>query len=93
MMSPHRSLRDGTISTYEIGSDGTIALRDAVAASTFDGEPGLRDEALSDDGRFLYALHADRRRIFAWEVGGDGSLEPRGSADGLPATAAGLAVR
>jgi 6-phosphogluconolactonase len=84
---------DGTISSYEIGPDGTIELRDAVAASTFEGEPGLRDEALSDDGRFLYALHADRRRVFAWKVGADGSLEPRGSADGLPATAAGLAVR
>ena len=84
---------DGTISTYEIRSDGSIGLQAAVAATTFEGEPGLRDEALSEDGRFLYALHADRRCIFAWEVGADGWLEPRGSVDGLPATAAGLAVR
>jgi 6-phosphogluconolactonase len=59
---------DGTISTYEIGPDGTLSLRDAVAATTYEGEPGLRDEALTHDGQFLYALHADRRRIFAWEV-------------------------
>jgi 6-phosphogluconolactonase (cycloisomerase 2 family) len=83
---------DGTISTYEIAGDGSISLRDPVAAETYTGEPGLRDEGLSEDGRFLYALHADRRRIFAWEVGKDGSLAAIGSADGLPATAAGLAV-
>jgi 6-phosphogluconolactonase len=84
---------DGTISTYAIDDDGGIQLRDAVAATTFEGEPGIRDEALSADGRFLYALHADRRRIFGWEVGADGALGAIDSADGLPATAAGLAVR
>jgi 6-phosphogluconolactonase (cycloisomerase 2 family) len=83
---------DGTISTYAIGDDGTIELRDAVAATTFEGEPGIRDEALSEDGRFLYALHADRQRIFAWAVGVDGTLAAVDSADGLPATAAGLAA-
>ncbi len=83
---------DGTVSTYAIADDGRIELRDAVAATTVDGEPGIRDEALSGDGRFLYALHADSRRVFGWEVGGDGSLEPIGSVDGLPATAAGLAA-
>ena len=84
---------DGTISAYEITPDGSITLRDPVAARTYEGEPGLRDEGLSEDGRFLYALHADRRRIFAWEVAEDGSLSAVGEADGLPATAAGLAVR
>jgi 6-phosphogluconolactonase (cycloisomerase 2 family) len=84
---------DGTISAYEIARDGSITLRDPVAARTYEGEPGLRDEGLSEDGRFLYALHADRRRIFAWEVAEDGSLSAVGEADGLPATAAGLAVR
>jgi 6-phosphogluconolactonase len=83
---------DGTISTYEIARDGNICLHDPVAAQTYEGEPGLRDEGLSEDGRFLYALHADRREILAWEVGRDGSLAAIGSADGLPVTAAGLAV-
>lgn len=83
---------DGTISTYAIGEDGTIELQDAVAATTVDGEPGLRDEALTRDGRFLYALHADSSRVYGWEVGGDGALTPIGSVDGLPATAAGLAA-
>jgi 6-phosphogluconolactonase len=83
---------DGTISTYAISDDGRIELQEAVAATTVDGVPGLRDEALSRDGRFLYALHADSRQVFGWEVGGDGRLAPIGSVDGLPATAAGLAA-
>jgi 6-phosphogluconolactonase len=83
---------DGTISTYELAADGTIRLRDAVAATTVEGGPGIRDEAISSDGRFLYALHADAREVFAWEVGEDGTLVALGSANGLPATAAGLAA-
>src|SRR5437588_2037613 len=83
---------DGTISTYAIGDDGSIELRDALAATTVDGEPGLRDEALSTDGRYLYALHADTGQVFGWEVGMDGELAAVGSANGLPLTAAGLAA-
>jgi 6-phosphogluconolactonase len=83
---------DGTVSTYSIADDGSIELRSAVAATTVEGQPGLRDEALTRDGQFLYALHADSRRVFGWRVGADGALEPVGSVDGLPATAAGLAA-
>jgi 6-phosphogluconolactonase (cycloisomerase 2 family) len=83
---------DGTISTYAIGEDGSIELRDAVAATTVDGRPGIRDEALSSDGQFLYALHADTGRVFGWKVGADGALAEIGSANGLPLTAAGLAA-
>ena len=83
---------DGTISSYAIGDDGSIELREAIAASTLEGDPGLRDEALSGDGRYLYALHADAREVYAWEVGDDGTLTALGSANGLPATAAGLAA-
>ena len=63
-----------------------------IELTTVDGQPGIRDEALTRDGRFLYALHADSRQVFGWEVGGDGSLVPIGAVDGLPATAAGLAA-
>jgi len=83
---------DGTISTYEIEHDGSIELREAVAATTIDGQPGIRDEALSSDGRYLYALHADTGQVFGWEVRGDGTLAALGSANGLPLTAAGLAA-
>jgi 6-phosphogluconolactonase len=83
---------DGTISTYAIGVDGSIELREAVAATTVDGAPGIRDEALSSDGEYLYALHSDTGRVFGWKVGGDGSLSAVGSTNGLPLTAAGLAA-
>jgi 6-phosphogluconolactonase len=83
---------DGTISTYEIGPGGTIELREAVAATTVEGQPGLRDEALSSDGRYLYALHADTGQVFGWKVEADGALDALGSANGLPLTAAGMAA-
>ncbi|MGB8004817.1 MAG: beta-propeller fold lactonase family protein [Gaiellaceae bacterium] len=83
---------DGTISTYAIADDGSLELREAIAATTVDGTPGIRDEALSSDGQYLYALHADTGRVFGWKVGDDGELEAVGSANGLPLTAAGLAA-
>jgi 6-phosphogluconolactonase (cycloisomerase 2 family) len=83
---------DGTISTYAIGSDGSIELREAIAATTVDGTPGIRDEALTSDGEYLYALHADTGQVFGWKVEADGALAPVGAANGLPLTAAGLAA-
>jgi 6-phosphogluconolactonase len=83
---------DGTISTYVIGPDGELELREAVAATTVDGRPGIRDEALTPDGQYLYALHADTGQLFGWRVGAEGALSSIGSANGLPLTAAGLAA-
>ncbi len=82
---------DGTISRYVIAADGSLELDDPVAATTVEGVKGVRDEALSRDGRFLYALDADAQRVFGWALEDDGSLTPVGSFDGLPATVAGLA--
>ena len=83
---------DGTISSYRIGEGGGLELHEAVAASTRLGQPGVRDEAISRDGRFLYAIDADAQRLFAWTVGGDGSLSLIGEFEGVPATVAGLAA-
>ena len=83
---------DGTISSYVVGEGGALELREAVAASTRLGEPGIRDEALSRDGRFLYAIDADAQRVFGWSVSDDGRLEPVGEFEGVPATVAGLAA-
>jgi 6-phosphogluconolactonase len=83
---------DGTISRYSIGSDGSLELADAVAATTVEGMKGIRDAARSADGRYFYALDADAHRVFAYRVGDEGRLEPIGSANGLPGTVAGLAA-
>jgi 6-phosphogluconolactonase len=82
---------DGAVSRYAVGSDGTLTLEEAVAATAVEGATGLRDEGLTGDGRFLYAIDADARRIFGWAVDG-GRLSPVGSWEGVPETVAGLAA-
>jgi 6-phosphogluconolactonase len=84
---------DGAVSRYAIASDGSLSLEDATAGISVDGMSGLRDEALSGDGRFLYAIDADGGRIYGWSVDAEGSLEPVGSWQELPATMAGLTAR
>jgi 6-phosphogluconolactonase (cycloisomerase 2 family) len=83
---------DGAVSRYAIEADGSLALEDAVAGTAIDGATGLRDEDISRDGRFLYAIDADSRRIFGWGIGNGGQLSPLGSWEGLPETVAGLAA-
>jgi 6-phosphogluconolactonase len=83
---------DGAVSRYTIGDDGSIELDDAVAATAVEGAAGLRDEDLTADGRFLYAIDAGAQRIFGWEVGEAGSLTLVGSWEGVPRTVAGLAA-
>jgi 6-phosphogluconolactonase len=84
---------DGAVSRYSISPDGSIALDDAVAGTAVEGHTGLRDEALTTDGSFLYAIDADAHRIFGWAVAESGALTPVGSWEGVPETVAGLAAR
>jgi 6-phosphogluconolactonase len=83
---------DGAVSRYAIGMDGSLTLEDATVAITENGRPGLRDEDLSDDGRFLYAIDADQGQIVAWTLDDRGYLSATGSWGGLPTTVAGLAA-
>ena len=82
---------DGAVSRYAVTTGGELVLDDAVAATAVDGRPGLRDEDLTADGRFLYAVDADGGRVFGWRVE-DGQLTPLGAWNGLPNTVAGLAA-
>jgi 6-phosphogluconolactonase len=84
---------ESTVSRFAIGSDGSIALEDAAAASVGDPRPGLRDEDVTDDGRYLFAIDADGGSVLGWTIGADGSLSDAGSWEGLPNTIAGLAAR
>jgi 6-phosphogluconolactonase len=82
---------DSAVSRYSVSSAGELVLEDAVAAVAVDGQPGLRDEDISSDGRYLYAIDADGGRVFGWRVD-EGALTPVGSWNGLPTTIAGLAA-
>jgi 6-phosphogluconolactonase len=83
---------DGAISRFALDEDGSLVLEDAAAGLTEDGRPGLRDEDLTGDGRFLYAIDADHERVYGWAVGSDGALSPVGDWGGVPKTVAGLAT-
>jgi 6-phosphogluconolactonase (cycloisomerase 2 family) len=83
---------DGAVSRYAIDADGTLTLEEVAAGLTEDGRPGLRDEDLTRDGRYLYAIDADAGTIVGWAVGAGGSLSQVGTWDGVPVTVAGLAA-
>ena len=83
---------DGTISSYQLAADGQLSLRAPVAGSTGRAAKGLRDEALSADGRYLYAIDPDAGQLLGWAVTQNGHLSAAGQAGGMPATVAGLAA-
>jgi 6-phosphogluconolactonase len=84
---------DGTVSSFAIAANGGLELRDPVAGSTRLGDKGIRDEAISRDGRYLYAIDADARKVFGWTVDDDGALSAIGAfGDEVPETVAGLAA-
>ena len=78
----------GSVSTFSVGRDGSIAFLGAVSVQ---GMTPL-DEALSEDGQTLYVLAAGSHGIVQFSVGNDGALTYVGSQLNIPATAAGLAV-
>jgi len=82
----------GTLSSYGIGSDGTLILIEAVAART-SAALGPRDQDLSADGRYLYVIDVGTQLVSGYEVESDGSLTAVGEVGGLPPTIAGLAAR
>ena len=83
---------DGTISSYASAGDARIALHDPVAATTRLGKKGIRDAAITADGRYLYAIDTDAPRVFGWSVSSSGDLASLGAFEGVPDTVAGLAA-
>jgi hypothetical protein len=51
-------------------------LEDATSGVSQDGRSGLRDEDLTDDSRYLYAIDADAGELRGWTVDGAGMLAP-----------------
>jgi len=83
---------DGTVSSYEIAAGRSLRLHEPVAGSTEHGSKGIRDEAISGDGRYLYAIDTGAQKVCGWAVGRGGQLSPVGEFGGVPATVAGLAA-
>jgi 6-phosphogluconolactonase len=82
----------GTISGFSVAHDGSLALLDpsGVSANLGVGSHPL-DEAISNNGRYLYNLTDGLHTISALRIGEDGSLSLVGSIP-VPAGAAGLAA-
>jgi 6-phosphogluconolactonase (cycloisomerase 2 family) len=81
-----------TISGFSIAADGSLTLLDPTGASAVLGAGAHPlDEAVSQDGRFLYVLVDGRHTIAGFRIGTDGSLSPLGEVGTLPAGAVGLA--
>jgi 6-phosphogluconolactonase (cycloisomerase 2 family) len=80
-----------SITGYRIGSEGSLSLLDADGKTAPTGATPI-DMALAKGSRILYALAGGVPQIDGFAVNADGSLDPIGSAGGLPAGTVGLAA-
>ncbi len=78
-----------SVSTFAVSPAGELTFQ---GAATIDGMTAL-DLAASHDGRFLYVLAAGTHGIVTFAVGADGTLTHVNTQAGVPAAAAGIAVR
>ncbi len=72
----------GTITGYNEDTNGTLTLHDASGVTATTGA-GPVDEAVSQDGQFLYQLANGAGAIDEFHVNDDGSLTSVGTVDGL----------
>jgi 6-phosphogluconolactonase len=84
----------GSISGFAVAKDGSLTLLNAsgVTASTGPGSHPL-DEAVSENGRFLYVLTDGYHTVTGFAIGEDGSLTQVTQAGALPPGDVGLAAR
>lgn len=81
----------GTISSFEVHSNGSITLAASVAANTGTGSTPL-DLQVSSDGRFLYVNEAGANVLAGYRIGAGGSLVAVPGTAVLPAGTSGIAV-
>jgi 6-phosphogluconolactonase len=64
---------NGTVDTYRLAADGTLALVQTVSVlpSDFSGEPWAADIHLTPDGRFLYTSERTSSTLAAFGVDGN----------------------
>ena len=78
-----------SVSTFAVSPGGELTF---LRAATIDGMTAL-DLAQSHDGKYLYVLAAGTHGIVMFEIGDDGTLTQVATQAGVPAAAAGIAVR
>jgi 6-phosphogluconolactonase (cycloisomerase 2 family) len=81
----------GTISSFEVHSNGSISLVLSVAANTGAGSAPL-DLQISSNGRFLYVTEAGAHMIGGYRLGAGGTLVAVPGGPVLPASASGIAA-
>lgn len=83
----------GTVSAYRVNKGGSLELlADGVSGTTGDNSRPA-DLALSGNGRFLYVRNGGNGTISIFRATSNGELSNIGTASGLPANSAGIAVR
>jgi 6-phosphogluconolactonase (cycloisomerase 2 family) len=80
-----------TITSFQIGTGGSISVLDPVAASTGDGSSPI-DTAASSDGSFLYVLLSATGQIAVYSINGS-TLTPLPVVSGLPLSIQGIVAR
>jgi 6-phosphogluconolactonase len=81
----------GTISSFEVDSNGSIALAHSVAANTGAGSAPL-DLQVSSNGRYLYVNESGAHVVGGYSIAAGGTLVALSGAPVLPAGASGIAV-
>lgn len=82
----------GTISSYNIDSNGMLTLANAVAAD-LGSKTAPRDMALSVNGRILFVQTEGGQSVAVFHVENNGALTPIDTAGGLPFGAQDIAAR
>lgn len=81
-----------SISSYQLGSSGTLRLLHSVAGSTGPGSAPI-DMALNNSSRFLYVNDNALQMVHSFAVNKDGSLTLIDSDGGLPFGVQGIAAK
>ena len=83
----------GTISTYNVGNDGTLTLANPVAAD-LGPKSAPRDTALSNNGQILFVQTEGGQSVAVFHVENNGALTPTDdTVGGLPFGAQGITAK
>lgn len=86
--------KSGSISRYDVATDGTLTLADSDGRSADTGMGSKpADMATSRDERFLYVLETGTSSLGVFALAPNGSLSALPAVSGLPAAAVGLVAR